>query len=261
MTTLDAILLGIVQGITEFLPVSSSGHLELIQHFLGMKNLDDYIIFDLVCHLGTLLAILLCFADSIRELFEKNTTRFWQVAVGTIPLFPLVALMKPIKSIYADPAYVGFFFLLTAAILFLGHRFGKTLPEIDRARRPWRDAFRIGMWQAIAILPGVSRSGSTISGARLLGWDVRDAIVFSFLLAIPAILGGTVLEFFTLWRHPEARIDLPLTHYLTGFIISFLAGFASLKLLMMLALHNKFYYFAWYCLFLGLATTCYFHLW
>lgn len=260
MTTFDAILLGIVQGLTEFLPVSSSGHLKLVQYFLGLENLDHYIIFDLVCHLGTLMAILLIFSQSIRALFGNNMTRFWQVAIGTLPLFPLVALLKPIKAAYADPSYLGFFFMLTAAILFLGCRFGKTLPEPVRERHRWRDALRIGMWQAVAILPGVSRSGSTISGARLLGWDARDAVVFSFLLAIPAILGGTTLELLNLWKYPERALDLPIALYFAGFAVSFLVGLGALKLLMRLAVQNKFHYFAWYCLFLGMAVTCYFYL-
>lgn len=261
MTTLDAILLGIVQGLTEFLPVSSSGHLKLIQYFLGLENLDRYIIFDLVCHLGTLMAILLVFSRSILDMFGRNITRFWQVAIATLPLFPLVALMKPIKAAYADPSYLGFFFLLTSAILFLGCRFGKSTPEPQLEYRRWRDALRIGMWQALAILPGVSRSGSTISGARLLGWSAHDAVVFSFLLAIPAICGATAYELIKLWQHPEFALELPAIQYIAGFAVSFIVGLGALRLLMRLAVQNKFYYFAWYCLFLGLATTAYFHLW
>lgn len=261
MTTLDAILLGIVQGLTEFLPVSSSGHLQLVQHLLGMKDLDHYIIFDLACHVGTLLAIVLVFSKNIKHVFTADThTRFWQVVIGTLPLFPLVLIMKPIKAAYADPSYLGFFFLLTAFILFLGVRFGKTLAEEKKEKHLWRDALIIGFWQAIAILPGVSRSGSTISGARLLGWEAKDAVVFSFLLAIPAILGGTTLELFKLWQHPESVIDLPFSHYAVGFIVSFIVGLFALKLLMRLALQNKFYYFAWYCLILGLVSIYYFHL-
>ena len=196
LTLLDAIILGIVQGLTEFLPVSSSGHLKLVQYFLGLQNLDRYIIFDLVCHLGTLLAILIVFFRSIKQLVSTNKTLFWQVVLGTLPLFPLVLMMKPIKAAYASPSYLGFFFLMTAAILFLGCRFGKIVSTAEREKHSWRDALLVGMWQAIAILPGVSRSGSTISGARLLGWNANDAVTFSFLLAIPAICGGTILECF-----------------------------------------------------------------
>ncbi len=258
MTTLDAIILGIVQGLTEFLPVSSSGHLKLVQHLLGLQNLDHYLLFDLACHLGTLLAIALIFFRAIANLFVGQTTHMRQVALATLPLFPLVLIMKPIQAAYAEPAYLGVFFLLTASILFLGVFYGKTVPESQRCRHVWRDALVIGTWQALAILPGVSRSGSTISGARLLGWSAQDAVVFSFLLAIPAVLGGTCLELFKLWKHPEAVASVAAAHYLIGFFTSFIVGVAALRLLVFVATHNKFIYFAWYCLFLGLATTAYF---
>lgn len=258
MNTFDAIILGIVQGLTEFLPISSSGHLKLTQHLLGMKDLDHYIIFDLVCHLGTLLAILVIFFQNIKTVFQQNRLELWQIVLGTLPLFPLVLLMKPIKAAYADPSYLGFFFIITACILFAGTLFGKTISDVQRQKRPLRDALVVGLWQAAAILPGVSRSGSTISGARLLGWNASEATTFSFLLAIPAILGGTTLELFKLWSHPENAVDLPFFHYLAGFLTSFLVGLFALRLLIKLVLQNKFYYFAWYCLILGLATTYYF---
>jgi undecaprenyl-diphosphatase len=257
VTTLDAILLGAVQGLTEFLPISSSGHLMLAQHFLGMKNLEHYIIFDLVCHLGTLLAIFVIFFQNITTVFQ-NKLKLWQIILGTLPLFPLVLLMKPIKATYSDPTYLGFFFLLTAGILFAGILFGKKASTAQKKQHPWRDPLVIGLWQAAAILPGVSRSGSTISGAKILGWNASDATTFSFLLAIPAILGGTTLEIYKIWFHPESTLSLPFSHYLAGFLTSFLVGLFALQLLIKLVLQNKFYYFAWYCLILGLATTFYF---
>lgn len=260
MTTIDTLILGIVQGLTEFLPVSSSGHLKLVQYLLGMKDLDHYILFDLVCHLGTLLAILIVFSGKIKDLIFKNTTCLKQVILGTLPLFPLVLLMKPIKAAYADPSYLGFFFLATAAILFLGVCFGRTKSESKLQQHSWRDALLIGTWQAVAILPGVSRSGSTISGARLLGWSPSEAVTFSFLLAIPAILGGTALELAKLWQHSGEVVQLPATHYFVGFFVSFITGFFALQLLIRIVSQNKFSYFAWYCLLLGLATTAYFHL-
>lgn len=259
MTTLDAVILGIVQGLTEFLPVSSSGHLQLFQHLLGLDHLQDYILFDLACHLGTLLAIFCLFFKKIRDLFTQNHAKLMQIAIATLPLFPLVLLMKPIKAIYGDPSYLGFFFLITSAILFLGSRAKTSPPEVIAAQKPWKDALKIGVWQAAAILPGVSRSGSTITGARLLGWSINDAVTFSFLLAIPAILGGTTLELYKLWSHPTAAIGLPFSHYLAGFTVSFIVGLASLRLLILVATQDKFSYFGWYCLLLGLATIVYFH--
>jgi undecaprenyl-diphosphatase len=254
LTTFDAIILGIVQGLTEFLPVSSSGHLQLVQHFLGLSKLDDYILFDLACHLGTLLAILIVFSNNIRSLFSKADFTLRLVIIGTLPLFPLVLILKPIKAFYADPSYLGFFFLITAAILFIGCKAKAMKPATERH---WKEALTIGLWQAAAILPGVSRSGSTITGARLLGWSPQEAVAFSFLLAIPAILGGTTLELYKLWSAPEAVPSLPLASYLAGFTVSFLVGMGSLKLLMRFAANDKLSYFAWYCLFLGVAVIGY----
>lgn len=254
MTTLDAIILGIVQGLTEFLPVSSSGHLQLAQHFLGLNNLDDYILFDLACHLGTLLAILIVFSKNIRSLFSKANPTLRLVIIGTLPLFPLVLILKPIKAFYADPSYLGFFFLITAAILFLG---GKAKAITTSTEKKWKEALTIGLWQAAAILPGVSRSGSTITGARLLGWNPQEAVAFSFLLAIPAILGGTTLELIKLWSMPETVPSLPIASYLAGFAVSFVVGMGALKLLMRFAANDKLSYFAWYCLFLGIAVIAY----
>lgn len=260
MTTLDAIILGIVQGVTEFLPISSSGHLHLFEYFLGFTDLDLYLPFDIACHLGSLVAIIIIFFRQLIALFTENKNRLFQLLIAILPLFPLVIVIKSIKAIYADPSYLGFFFILTALFLFLGERFGfeKTIEE--RQYHRWRDALVIGLWQAIAIFPGISRSGSTISGARLLGWDMKAAITFSFLLAIPTILGATTVEAMNWYKHPNNVADLAIEHYLVGFFTSLLTGLASLKILFYIALSNKFYYFAWYCLLLGITVTCYFYL-
>lgn len=258
MSTLDAIILGLIQGLTEFLPVSSSGHLKLAQYFLGLKNLDHYILFDIGCHLGTLCAIFIVFFGKIRALNRKEV---YKVMIATLPLFPLVLLLKPIKAAYADPALLGFFFLMTAAILFLGIYFQNSNEPKELKTSQWKDPLYIGLWQALAILPGVSRSGSTISGARILGWNASDSVSFSFLMAIPAILGATVLEGYKMWKDTSAHLpEISLTHYGIGFFVSFFVGIFALRLVIKAANHNRFSYFAWYCLFLGLATTAYFHL-
>lgn len=260
MTTLEAILLGMIQGLTEFLPVSSSGHLLLIQYFLGMQNLEHFLFFDLSCHLGTLLAIIVIFFQKIKTLFQKEHRQLWTIGIAILPLFPLLLIIKPIKAIYSQPSYLGFFFIATSVILFLGINYGKNLKDEQTKIHPLWNALVIGLWQALAILPGISRSGSTISGARLLGWNRESAVTFSFLLAIPTILGGTTLELIKLWDQPETTPFLPFSNYVLGFTLSFFIGLFSLQLVMRLAIQNRFNYFAWYCLILGLATTCYFHL-
>ncbi len=255
MTFINAIILGIVQGLTEFLPVSSSGHLTLMQALLGMKNLHEYVVFDLVCHLGTLLAIFCVFYRSIYELVTENRRLFWQISLATLPLFPLVLLIKPIKSLFNQPELLGFFFLITAFLLWCGIRFAGAKAD---PKASFRDALLIGTFQAFAILPGVSRSGSTVSAARLLGWSYEEALRFSFLLAIPAILGGVAIETLQLLKN-ETAVSIGLAPYLAGFLTSFIFGLGSLFLLLKLAAKNKFMYFVWYCLFLGVTTLIYFN--
>lgn len=259
MTLLEAFFLGIVQGITEFLPVSSSGHLELIQYFLGFDNLHHYLFFGLICHLGTLGAILLIFSSQIKNAFINHRFLLVKLLLGTLPLFPLVLLIKPIKAIFDRPEYLGFCFLMTSALLFASLSIRFHLPLALNQKR-WIDPLTIGTFQAFAILPGLSRSGATISAAQFLGWSKEEAFQFSFLLAIPAICGGTILELWQLWKQPtEILAKMQIEHYIIGFTTSFIVGYFSLRLLQKLMINNKWHYFAWYCLFLGLLTTWYFN--
>jgi undecaprenyl-diphosphatase len=262
VTLFYAIILGIIQGITEFLPISSSGHLTLAQYFLGLEDLEQFITFDLVCHLGTLLAIVVVYPLEIKSLLSgRNRTCLYQIVLGTLPLFPIVLILKPIENLFDKPNLLGFFYFITAALLFAGIRWGFPKPENERRKRWWQDALAIGCFQALAILPGVSRSGATISGARLLGWDKLEAVTFSFLLAIPAILGGTALKLLQMYALGERQgADIPFFIYAAGFITSFIVGYFALLLLIRLASKEKFMYFVWYCLLLGLAISSYFYI-
>lgn len=257
MTLFEAIILGIVQGITEFLPVSSSGHLKLAEHLLKLENLKQYILFDLVCHLGTLFSIFVIFREKIIESL-KDPVKFWQILVGTLPLFPLLLILKPIKAVFNDPQYLGYCFIITSILLYLGIRKEKKAETTFVSKNPYRDPLLIGMFQSVAILPGISRSGSTISAAKMLGWHGEEALSFSFLLAIPAILGGVVIEFYQLFKGQETSYpDIALSCYLIGFFTSFIFGYFSLSLLRRLVTKQKFMYFVWYCLLLGILTVFY----
>jgi undecaprenyl-diphosphatase len=259
MTTWQAFVLGLIQGITEFLPVSSSGHLALVQYFLGFKNLQDYILFDLICHLGTLLAIFYVFFPVIKDSLIIHTNRFWQIVLGTLPLFPLVLLLKPIKAFFDHPQLLGPCFLISACLLFAS-LYGRSFIQSQTNKRSWQDPLTIGIFQAVAILPGISRSGATISAARLLGWQKEQSIQFSFLLAIPAILGGSIIEGWQAW-HTSITVlsNLNPWTFLIGFFTSFLFGCLALQILIRLVIQDKWSYFAWYCLVLGIATTIYFN--
>jgi undecaprenyl-diphosphatase len=258
MTTWEAIFLGAMQGLTEFLPVSSSGHLELGQYLLGYHDLHRYILFNLICHLGTLCAIGYIFFDQIKRSFT-NRAQLMQIVWGTLPLFPLVLILKPIKAIIDQPHYLGICFLFSAFLIFLGatYHFKR---QIIPLRQHWTDPLTIGLFQAVAILPGVSRSGATISAARLLGWQKEEAISFSFLLAIPAILGGTALEIIQVILQPASLVaPISSNQFLIGFLTSFFVGCFALRLLMRMMVQDKWIYFAWYCLGLGILTTIYFN--
>lgn len=260
MTIIEAIILGIVQGLTEFFPVSSSGHLALGQYLLGMRDLHQYIFFDLICHLGTLTALFIVYSSEIKTLL-LNPLGIKQVIIGTLPLFPLVLILKPIKSLFDQPQYLGYFFIFSSLMLALGIYFGKKHPVSQQQKYPLRDACIIGLFQAIAILPGISRSGTTISAGRLLQWNTKEAITFSFLLAIPAILGAMTLESFQLFRShlngEQLHASIGLPQYCSGFIFSFVIGYLALKALIRVAAKEKFSYFAWYCLFIGIFSIIY----
>lgn len=259
MSSFEAIILGIIQALTEFLPVSSSGHLKLAQHILGFQNLDHMIPFDLVCHMGTLMAILIVLKDQVITLFSGKPQKLLQIVIGTLPLFPTLLILKKIESLYDNVELLGFFFLITALLLWLGIKFGFDKSLEDRQKHWIRDPLLIGVFQTLALLPGVSRSGSTISAARLLGWKKEDALHFSFLLAIPAILGGTALKTLQLFSGSGTEIhSLSWEAYLLGFLTSFIFGIIALKILIRVVAKQKLMYFVWYCLILGLGSLIYF---
>lgn len=259
MTVFEAIILGIIQGLTEFFPVSSSGHLILAQHILGLKNLENYVFFDLVCHLGTLAAILIIFTPKILSIFTTDRSRLVQVLIGTLPLFPLVFILKPLENLFGQPQYLGIYFFITALLLYIGIKKGNEVSLQILEKRRWRDALTIGVFQAAAILPGISRSGSTLSGASLLGWSKEDAVTFSFLLAIPAILGGTALQLIKLFYTSSfTSYSVSWAAYGAGFAASFLVGYFTLSLLIKLAMKGKLMYFVIYCLMLSVGATLYF---
>lgn len=249
MNLFEALLLGIVQGVTEFLPVSSSGHLILVQHLLGLGDLKQFVFFDLICHLGTLGAVLVIFASSIREIFY-SPKRLLPYVLATLPLFPLVFLLKPIKSMFDRPDLLGYCFLTTAVILWLGDRFS----AIKSEKGTYKDAFVIGLSQAFAIIPGISRSGTTISIAKLQGWKPLEAVRFSFLLSIPTVLGGMTLETFKLATSKDPLPSISLFTYFIGFCVSFFIGILALKLLIRIVESAKFQIFAWYSALIGVIT-------
>jgi undecaprenyl-diphosphatase len=233
-----ALLLGLVQGLTEFLPVSSSGHLKLFQLLFGLESVEQYVRFDLVCHGGTLLAILVVLR---REILGLSRSMALMIILGTIPLGFAILLKKQLLGLYGATHLLGFWFLLTALLLWVGEKW--------RPRAPGRrvGALGVGFAQLLAILPGVSRSGATISAGRVLGLERVEAARFAFLLAIPAIAGGMLIEGIS-----TGGTTLPLTSYLIGFVTSFAIGALALVGLLKLIQRFNLLPFAWYTLVLGL---------
>lgn len=243
MSLIHAIILGIVQGITEFFPVSSSAHLQLARRLFGLG--EPSVLFDLSCHLGTLLALLLFFRKEILSLLRFERARLFPLFIALLPLFPAYFLLKPLRDWAGQPHLLGYFLLLTAAILLIGERLRL---NFNKKNSPMRDALFIGSMQAMALIPGISRSASTISAARVIGWQVSDAVRFSFLLSIPAVLGGTFLEGLKAMKHANTLEIAPCA---IGGVVAFCVGFGAIRLAMKWLERGRFRPFAFYCLLLG----------
>ncbi len=274
MSFLEAIILGLVQGLTEFLPISSSVHLVMVQALIGIDTPD--IIFEVFVHFGTLVAVVMVFWGDITKLCSaffiwiKNISdtkaifksdEYFRLLVyillGTLPAVLILIANKfiDIKSIietfFSNPLLVSIMLLITGSLLFVTH-WTKTG---SRDLRPV-DAIRIGLAQVVAIIPGISRSGSTISMAMFFGVEKYKAARFSFLLALPAILGATLLESMEILNHHYDTYQIWCT--LIGTITAFISGYITLKLLISWIQKGKFSYFAFYCFVLGVSGIIYF---
>lgn len=246
MTIFQALILAFVQGLTEFIPVSSSGHLVIIQNLLGFDS--PPVFFDVVLHAGTLLAVIIFFRQDIIQLitnWQKNSQFIIGLIIASIPAGIVgVLLSNYLESIFSSTKLVGVTLLITGSILLLT-RWIKTIKTVDT---PYiHQSILIGLFQAIAVLPGISRSGSTISAGLFTGLKPQAAFRYSFLLAIPAILGAVFVQ---IQNTPLNSINWGITVF--GFMIAFIVGFLSLKILGRMIQKGKLYYFSFYCFSLGL---------
>ncbi len=252
MNIFQAIILGIIQGITEFLPISSSGHLVLVQKLFDLQT--PPIFFDVLVHVGTLLAIVVYLRRDLIKIILGLKNKEVQklivfVVVGTLPVVVVgFLLLDFIENIFNSFLTVGISFLITAAIL-MGTVFVKKT-EKSLEGMGWLDSIFIGIFQAIAILPGVSRSGSTISAGLFRKMERNSAFKFSFLLAIPAICGALVLQLI----QDKIPLDCSFSIGLLGFVFSAIFGLLALKILERVLIKGKFFFFAIYCFVLGLVV-------
>lgn len=255
MNLLTALLLGIIQGLTEFLPVSSSGHLAVFGRWFGLQEPD--LTFDILVHCATLLAILWLFRRDLwsiaatvvaRPFTRANLHTPAQLLVATLPAATIgLTLRTLVHNLHAQLAWVGALLLCNGVLLLAGRRLKEGHIPLEQTGP--LQALVMGFAQALAILPGISRSGSTILAGMAGGLNREAAARFSFLMAIPVILGAEMLEF----RHmgsllPHPGLALP---YTCGFLAAFLSGLAALKLLMWLLRGGKFFAFGHYCLLFG----------
>lgn len=243
MSHLHALILGLVQGLTEFFPVSSSAHLKLAKYLLGAGEMP--IIFDLACHLGSLAALIWFFKNEIVKLFVEDQKRLLYLFLALLPLIPSYFLLSPLRKIASQPEYLGYCLMTTGALLLLGQKI-----RIKATGKPLRDALLIGTMQSAALIPGISRSASTISCARILGWSPEEAVRFSFLLAIPTIVGGNMIETLHLWKNKELITLNP--DYILGFAAAFLAGIVVIRFAIGWLEKGNLKPFGWYCILLGL---------
>lgn len=275
MEWLDALILGIVQGLSEYLPISSSGHLEIFREILGI-NLpnEDILEFDVMLHAATVLSTLVVlwneFFPLCRSFFTiKRDNNFYYVCKILISCIPVAVVglffKDTVESFFGgNLTTVGICLCITAALLAFAYFF-RTKPEetnklTGRVYRPrditWLDAFVIGIAQSIAVLPGLSRSGTTIATGILLG-DKREKVAsFSFLMVIIPILGETLLNIKDMISEPAASSNVGMLPLTIGFIASFVVGCLACKWMLNIVKKGKLVWFAVYCVIMGIICIC-----
>ena len=259
---IEVLILAIVQGIAEFLPISSSGHLVILGALLGeatandtLAALGDSSTLEIILHTGTLGSILAIYWRRILDLLSRDRHVIVLLFVGTLPAAGVGLIIKEyFEPILKDPLLAGGMLIVTGTLLLI---LGRLRPR-DGHYQTLRvfGALVIGCFQAFAILPGISRSGATIFGARLVGLRNEDSITFSFLLAIPAILGATVLAMKDLLA-PEAAgsaLHAQLGILVAGAVVAFLVGVLALRWLIQWSRLERLHWFAWWCFPVGIAV-------
>jgi undecaprenyl-diphosphatase len=254
----QVLVLAVVQGVTEFLPVSSDGHLALVKPLLWKSGQPpESLDLTIVLHLGTLGSILIFYRRQIAELLTQDRRVLWLMFLGTLPL---VFIVLPLKLLLGDRfdgilenvLLAGFMLPVTGAALILSGRSGGGNRDYRHLR--WCDALLIGLAQGAAILPGLSRSGSTISTGLALGMTRRAAATYSFLLAIPALAGAGGYEALSILRH-GAKLSAAPMDLAIGAAVSFAVGLAALSVLSRVIERGRLSYFGWYCIGLGIVVV------
>lgn len=268
MSYLMSAVLGFVQGVAEFLPISSSGHLTLLQHFFGMPEPDQ--LFNILLHFATLLAVCVYYlqdvVEMIVEFFRGIASLFSRqpshgnppearrlvllVIVGTLPLLVVMLIKDQVEALGSSPVFVSCALLVTGCVLFLSDRMAGGKKTARNATM--KDVLLVGVAQGCATIPGLSRSGCTISAGMAVGFDRKFAVRYSFLMSLPAVLGATILEVKDVFGAEGGLAEGVLPKYLLGMVIAGVVGYFSIRLVNLLASKGKFGAFAYYCWAAGL---------
>lgn len=268
-----SVFYGIIQGLTEFLPVSSSGHLAILQSIFKLEGFDDALLFTVLLHLGTLAAVFIIYRKDIAELFigffsllgkvfsgnakykslATNEKFVVLILIATCPLVIAAFLDKKIESLSSYPKVIGALLLVNALILFLsdkiinGNRTAKNSTP--------KNALFVGIAQIIAVMPGISRSGATITSGLINGFTRQFAVKFSFIMSIPAILGATVFKIADFAQSGVEISGAMIASSLAGLTASFISGLFAIVLLRMVAKKKNFYIFSIYCTIIGIIAV------
>ena len=267
MSLLNAMILGLIQGIAEFLPISSSGHLSILNNLFSMTTTEDgHMFFDVLLHLGTLFSVCVVYWQDIVDMFYEvlgflhvgplgNEHRqhypaarlFLMIVLGTLPLFLILPINDMMEGLYYKSVFIGIMLVLTGCILYIADKMqqGKKTEK----NMGMLDAIIIGLCQAVATIPGLSRSGTTITAGLATGLRRDFAVKYSFLLSLPAVLGANILAFAKAIKNGIDWSCLPA--YLVGTVVAILSGIASISLLKRIASKGKFGGFAYYCWVVG----------
>lgn len=270
MKLYEAILLGVIQGLAEFLPISSSGHLSVFQHFFGMTaDASDNLFFDVLLHLGTLAAVFVAYWGEIKAMILEFLTMIglrklprgqkpdrlsrrliFFIILATLPLVLVLPVKDSVDGLYGNTFFIGFAFLLTGTLLFLSDRM--TRGNKDLKSSTMVDVLLVGCAQAVAVVPGLSRSGSTVAAGLARGFSREFAVKFSFLLSIPAVLGANLLS---LIDAIQVGIDWSLMPmYIAGVLTAAVSGYLAIRLLKFITQRGSFGGFCYYCWGAGLVT-------
>ena len=269
LSLLSAILLGLIQGVAEFLPISSSGHLAIAEHLLSSGSIEVPGFYDVLLHLGTLIAVFAAYwqdivdmirelIDGVRDLAHGSTPNpvpparrmILLIIVGTLPLFAVLPVHDLIEGLGDSLYFVAAALVVTGGLLFFSDRVRKGRKTEKNASLV--DVLLVGVTQAIATCPGISRSGTTITAGCFVGFERKFAVRFSFLLSIPAILGANILSLKSALEGEIVWADVPV--YLVGVAVAAGVGYLCIRLLRMIADKGRFGWFAYYCWAAGAVT-------